>query len=41
MILQAGRGQKQVFDYINFISGLDTLELNRNPVPVDDVRPWH
>ena len=37
MILQAGRGQKQVFDYINFISGLDTLELNRKPVPVDDL----
>jgi signal transduction histidine kinase len=36
MILQAGRGQKQVFDYINFISGLDDLELDRKPVPVED-----
>ncbi|NBF39209.1 MAG: response regulator [Spirochaetes bacterium] len=36
MILQAGRGQKQVFDYISFISGLDELELDRKPVPVAD-----
>ncbi len=36
MILQAGRGQKQVFDYINFISGLDDLELDRKSVPVAD-----
>lgn len=36
MILQAGRGQKQIFDYINFISGLDTLELNRERMPVDE-----
>ena len=36
MILQAGRGQKQIFDYINFISGLETLELDRKPVPVEE-----
>ncbi|MFP4011984.1 MAG: response regulator, partial [Spirochaetaceae bacterium] len=37
MILQAGRGQKQVFDYISFISGLDTLTLDRRGIPVDEL----
>lgn len=36
MILQAGRGQKQVFDYIHFISRLDSLELDEQPVPVGE-----
>jgi signal transduction histidine kinase len=35
MILQAGRGQKQVFDYINFISQLDKLELSPESKPLD------
>lgn len=34
MILQAGRGQKQIFDYIHFISELDKLELSPERVPV-------
>lgn len=37
MILQAGRGQKQVFDYIHFISEIDTLELDQQPVPVAEL----
>ncbi|MFP4068400.1 MAG: response regulator [Spirochaetaceae bacterium] len=37
MILEAGRGQKQVFDYISFISGLDTLTLDRRGIPVDEL----
>ncbi|MFP4567301.1 MAG: sensor histidine kinase, partial [Spirochaetaceae bacterium] len=37
MILEAGRGQKQVFDYISFISGLDTLALDRRHMPVSEL----
>ena len=36
MIISAGRGQKQVFDYITFISELDSLELNTQPIEVGE-----
>lgn len=37
MIISAGRGQKQIFDYITFISELDTLELDQQPIDVGEL----
>jgi signal transduction histidine kinase len=37
MIVTAGESQKSIFDYITFIGGLDTIELNREHVPVAEL----
>ncbi|MFW5695936.1 MAG: response regulator [Alkalispirochaeta sp.] len=36
MVLTAGAGQKEIFDYVTFISGLDTMSLDPVVVPVGE-----
>jgi len=37
MVVTAGTGQKEIFDYVTFIAGLDTMPLDPTPVSVNEL----
>ncbi len=37
MVITAGAGQKEIFDYVTFIAGLESMPLETTPLPISDL----